>query len=149
MAVPPLGGPNVRHVCRGCTTVPRWVYDRPMRLIPVLTLLLSSLAFGGETLPDEARLDDGEGETNMQERFSAPVMGADELESLYLQSPVEIGGSPAQGMRSVQGEELYSDSDAQIMERQRVESRSADPIVPPVERPPLPTIPVGVPIRQL
>lgn len=120
-----------------------------MRHSLVLTLLLSSLAFGGETLPDEARLDDGEGEEEMQERFSAPVMGSDELENLYLQSPVEIGGSPAQGMRSVQGEELYSDSDAQIMERQRVESRSADPIVPPVERPPLPTIPVGVPIRQL
>lgn len=120
-----------------------------MRHIPILTLLLSSLAFGGETLPDEARLDDGEAEADMQERFSAPVMGADELEETYLQSPVEIGGSPAQGMRSVKGEELYSDSDAQIMERQRVESRSADPIVPPVERPPLPTIPVGVPIRQL
>lgn len=127
----------------------RWVYYRAMRHIPILTLLLSSLAFGGETLPDEARLDDGEAEADMQERFSAPVMGADELEETYLQSPVEIGGSPAQGMRSVKGEELYSDSDAQIMERQRVESRSADPIVPPVERPPLPTIPVGVPIRQL
>ena len=71
-----------------------------MRHIPIFALLLSSLAFGGETLPDEARIDDGEDETEMQERFSAPVMGSDELESLYLQSPVEIGGSPAQGMRS-------------------------------------------------
>jgi hypothetical protein len=50
-------------------------------------------------------------------------------------------------MRSVQGEELYSESDAQILERQRAES--AAPIVLPEERPPLPTIPVGVPIRQL
>jgi hypothetical protein len=118
-----------------------------MRHSLFLTLLLSSLAFGGETLPDEARLDDGEGESDMQERFSAPVMDSDELEDLYLQSPVEIGGSPAQGMRSVQGEELYSESDAQILERQRAES--AAPIVLPEERPPLPTIPVGVPIRQL
>ena len=118
-----------------------------MRHIPILALLLSSLAFGGETLPDEARVDDGEDETEMQQRFSAPVMGSDELESLYLQSPVEIGGSPAQGMRSVQGEGLYSDSDAQILERQRAES--AAPIVLPEARPPLPTIPAGVPIRQL
>ncbi|MCK5875741.1 MAG: hypothetical protein KAG82_13675 [Alcanivoracaceae bacterium] len=118
-----------------------------MRHIPILTLLLSSLAFGGETLPDEARVDDGEDEAEMQERFSAPVMGADELENLYLQSPVEIGGSPAQGMRSVKGEELYSDSDAQLLERQRAES--AAPIVLPEARPPLPTIPPGVPIRQL
>ena len=147
MAAPPLGGPNVRYVHRGCTAAPRWVYHRLMRHSLFLTLLLSSLAFGGETLPDEARLDDGEDEAEMQERFSAPVMDKDELENLYLQSPVEIGGSSAQGMRSVKGEELYSDSDAQIMERQRAESIA--PIVPPVERPALPTIPAGVPIRQL
>ncbi len=127
--------------------MPRWVYHRPMRHSLIFTLLLSSVAFAGETLPDEARLDDGEGEAEMQQRFSAPVMDRGELENLYLQSPVEVGGSSAQGMRSVQGEELYSESDAQLLERQRAES--IVPIVPPVERPALPTIPAGVPIRQL
>ena len=149
MAAPPPGGPNETFTTQGCTIMSQWVYDRAMRHIPFLTLLLGSMAFAGETLPDEARVDDGEQDAALQQRFAAPVIPAEELESLYLQSPVEIGSSPAQGMRSVNGEELYSDSEAQILERQRAETRSTDPILPPVERPPLPTIPVGVPIRQL
>jgi hypothetical protein len=120
-----------------------------MRYLLFLTLLPIALVHAGETLPDEARHANDEQDQQMQTRFGAPVMDAEELENLYLQSPVEIGASPAQGMRSVKGEERYSDSDAQNLERQRVQAQSANPIVAPVERPPLPTLPAGVPIRQL
>lgn len=128
---------------------PAAVYDQSMRYFMVPILLLTALADAGETLPDEARHASSEQDQQMQARFSAPVMDAEELENLYLQSPVEIGASPVQGMRSVKGEELYSDSDAQNQERQRTQAQSANPIAAPVERAPLPTLPAGVPIRQL
>lgn len=120
-----------------------------MKKLLLLTGLFSALAYGGETLPDQARLSDGEQDQELQQRFAAPVMAADELEDLYLQSPVEIGESTAREMRSVQGESLYSDSDAQLLERQRAETRNAPPtqLTPPAPVPA--TLPVGVPIRQL
>jgi hypothetical protein len=120
-----------------------------MKRIYGLMVLLVSVAFAGETLPDEATFANGEEDERLQQRFGAQVMASDELEGLYLQSPVEIGVAPEQGMRSVQGEELYSESDALILERQRMESRSGERVAPLPERPPLPTIPAGVPIRQL
>lgn len=120
-----------------------------MRKILLVTCFFSALAHGGETLPDQVRLSDEEKDQQLQERFAAPVMAAEELEDLYLQSPVEIGESTAREMRSVQGESLYSDNDAQLQERQRAETHSAPPtqIVPPTPAPA--TLPVGVPIRQL
>ncbi|MDF1628528.1 MAG: hypothetical protein P1U78_01920 [Alcanivoracaceae bacterium] len=120
-----------------------------MKRLVLFTWLFSALAYGGETLPDQARLSDEEKDQDTQQRFAAPVMAAEELEQLYLQSPVEIGESTARAMRSVQGESLYSDSDAQFQERQRTETRVAPPseLTPP---PPVPaTLPAGVPIRQL
>lgn len=124
------------------------VYDQAMRYWPIVTFLCSALAYGGETLPDEARFGAAD-EVDMQERFNAQVMDAEELENLYLQSPVEISSSPASAMRSVQGEELQSITEAQNLERQRAESLSSQPPPAPVDIPNLPTLPAGVPIRQL
>src|SRR5690606_14508 len=73
------------------------VYDQAMRYWPIVTFLCSALAYGGETLPDEARFGAAD-EVDMQERFNAQVMDAEELENLYLQSPVEISSSPASAM---------------------------------------------------
>ena len=149
MATRPSGGPKGTLACQDCRNAPTWVYDPDMRKLLLLTGLFSALAYGGETLPDQVRLSDEEKDQEIQQRFAAPVMAAEELEDLYLQSPVEIGESTARAMRSVQGESLYSDSDAQFLERQRAETRNEPPaqLVPP---PPVPaTLPVGVPIRQL
>jgi hypothetical protein len=121
-----------------------------MRYLIVPALLLAALAQAGETLPDEARHADGEQDQQMQQRFPAPVMDAGELERLYLQSPVEIGESPAEGLRSVRGEDRYTDSDARNRERQRMEVPTVRPPSPAsLEPSPMPTLPAGVPIRQL
>src|SRR5690554_8015132 len=97
----------------------------PLRLTLLPALLFSSLALStlvqaAETLPDEVRLNDEEKDQALQQRFAAPVMPAEELEGLYLQSPVEIGASSANELRSVKGEQLYSDEDAMRQERQQI-----------------------------
>lgn len=112
-------------------------------------VLLSGFVHGAETLPDEARVNDEEKDQAMQQRFAAPVMAAEELEELYLQSPVEIGSGSASDMRSVKGEQLHSDEDAMRQERQRGEARNAQPIRLPPPPPPPPNMPAREPIRQL
>jgi hypothetical protein len=149
MARLPSSGPKGTLACPGCRNGPTWVYDPRMKKLLLLTWLFSALAHGGESLPDQARPGDDEKDQDIQQRFAAPVMAADELEDLYLQSPVEIGDSTARAMRSVKGESPYSDSDAQLQERQRAETRSPLPIQIPEPSQVPPTIPAGVPIRQL
>lgn len=135
-----------------------WAYHLVMKRILRLTLLpallfsslaLSSLVQGAESLPDEVRLNDGEKDQAMQQRFAAPVMAAEELEGLYLQSPIEIGAGSANELRSVKGEQLYSDEDAMRQERQRAETRNAQPVRLPPPPPPPPNMPASEPIRQL
>ena len=114
----------------------------------LLTVLLTTLVKAGETLPDEVRFADDEPDQDMQQRFPAPMMDAGELEQLYLQSPVEVGTSPASGLRAVRGEEPYAE-EVRNQERQRLESLSSQPPPTAQEQPVLPPVPAGVPIRQL
>lgn len=122
-----------------------------LTLLPVLffSSLAVSVLVQAESLPDEVRLNDEEKDQAMQQRFAAPVMAAEELEELYLQSPIEIGEDSASEMRSVRGEQLYSDDDARRQERQRAEARNALPTTLPPPPPPAPSMPTSGPIQQL
>ena len=108
---------------------------------------LPALALAAETLPDGAHTDDGESDAHMQQRFAAPLLDSDELEQLFLESPYALDAPAAEGMRSVQGEELYTESENLQREQIRLQQRAAPELPPRLNLPPLET--PREPIRQL
>jgi len=123
-----------------------------MKALMILTVflypLLTAVSHAGEQLPDAAPTLNDEQDQQMQERFAAPLMQSDELEGLYLQSPIEVGNESREGLSAVKDESLYSESDALLRERQRISTPNNDPSRI-IDRSSLPSVPVGKPIQQL
>lgn len=110
-------------------------------------LLLSMPVLAGETLPEGARTDDGESDERMQQRFSGPLLDSDELEQLFLQSPRALEAPATEGMRSVQNEELYTESENLQREQIHLQQRASPELPPRLDLPPLEA--PREPIRQL
>jgi len=123
-----------------------------MKPLMILTLLLcpflAAVSHASEQLPDAALVLDDEQDQQMQQRFPAPLMQSDELEGLYLQSPIEVGNESREGLSAVKDGSLYSESDALLRERQQISTPNNDPSRI-IDRSSLPSVPVGKPIQQL
>lgn len=112
-----------------------------------LLLLLPALAISNETLPDSAP-QEREDSQAMQDRFGAEAMSLEELEQLFLASPVELdteeersGGSAVSDQRGVE--------ESIILQRERERERSLQNIeMPSRDLPPAP-LPTYNPIRDL
>lgn len=84
----------------------------------LMTLILLPVLAWGEELPDSAELPDEQDSAETEERFSAPSMNSEELNSLFLESPVELGNAEDEGgMNSLSDEDRYKDSDLFLRER--------------------------------
>jgi hypothetical protein len=115
-----------------------------------LLLILLPVLAGAEELPESSRIA-GEDEAGMSERFSAPVMDNDEMKSLYLESPVELGNvEDRSGMQALSDENRYLESDLLFHERQQSDRLDQTPITLPEEKEPeVPRIPLLAPLREL
>jgi hypothetical protein len=114
-----------------------------------MTLLLLPVLAWGEELPDSAELPDAGESADMEERFSAPSMDSEELNSLFLESPVELGNAEDDsGMNSLSDEDRYRESDLFFRERRQSEQLRA-PLRPEgrEDRPESP--PLLAPLREL
>ena len=115
----------------------------------LMALLLLPVLAQGEELPDSAELPDAQDSADMEERFSAPSMDSEELNSLFLESPVELGNAEDEGgMNSLSDEDRYKESDLFFRERRQSEELRA-PVRPDAreERPESP--PLLAPLREL
>ncbi len=112
---------------------------RTLCLLVVLALPTTPV-LAGETLPDSAP-SGGDTQHSMDGRFRSPAMGTEEMQQLYLQSPVELGNTQEEGLRSVNDQDLYSETD--LLQRERLQSSRNNAPAPPTyyERPPLPELP--------
>lgn len=113
-------------------------------------LALLPILARGEELPDSAELPEERDSAEMSERFSAPSMDSEELNSLFLESPVELGNAEDEGgMNSLSDEDRYRDSDLFFRERRQSERLRA-PLRPEAredQRPESP--PLLAPLREL
>lgn len=119
-----------------------------MKLISPLTFLFTLLLFtcfasAAEQLPDsaETEIDDS---ASMKDRFSNPAMNQQEMQNLYLQSPVELDNTEEEGIRSVNDQRRYSETDLQLREQLQGGTKPS-PQIDLDTPPPLPSNP----IRQL
>lgn len=106
----------------------------------LLMLVLSTSALAGETLPESAPTERDD-QTSMKDRFRTPPLAAEEMEQMYLESPVELGNAQEEGMRSVQDRDKYSETDLLFREqRQGSLSTGQSPraIEPPPPQQPVP-----------
>lgn len=118
-----------------------------------LTLLLACLAtplLAAETLPDSAStaVDDSD---DMASRFGAPVMGNDEMEDTFLESPALVENTETRSMRALTDEERYTETDLRFRD-QLLRSQDTITISPPkppgtdANPPPPPTGTTPVPL---
>ncbi len=85
-----------------------------------MVLILLPVLARGEKLPDSAELPHEQDSAETEERFSAPSMSNEELNSLFLESPVELGNAEDKGgMNSLSDEDRYKESDLFLRERRR------------------------------
>lgn len=119
-----------------------------MRYLTAL-LLVPALAWG-EKLPDSAELPDQGDAAETGERFSAPSMNSEELNSLFLESPVELGNAEDKGgMNALSDEDRYKDSDLFLRERLQSDRLRA-PLRPEDQREDKPeSPPLLAPLREL
>ncbi len=111
-------------------------------------LLLPALAWG-EELPDSAELPDAQDSAAMDERFSAPSMDSEELNSLFLESPVELGNAEDEGgMNSLSDEDRYRGSDLFFRERRQSDQLDA-PLRPEAQKDRPEPPPLLAPLREL
>ena len=118
---------------------------RTMKTILKTLILTPGLAWAAEQLPDTAPPDDAAPQT--REKDPAHPMDGEEMDSLYLQSPVELDTSDEnRGLNALSAEARYLEN-----EQQEMRQRQAESVRPPAVRddtppPPPPTL---IPIRQL
>ena len=120
-----------------------------MRTLCLLSVLLfCPLTVAAEQLPDASQpgssADDADA---MQQRMKTPAMNSEEMENLYLKSPIELGNKEEEGMRSVTDDDRYSETDQLFQERLRNRDTSLKP-APEINRDPPAPVPLMVP-RQL
>ena len=118
-------------------------------LVMITLTLAAPLLPAQEELPDRAPMED-ENEAAMAERFAAPVMGSEEMESLYLESPALVDNPEEQGMSALSDKDRFLESDPLFQEQLRQSQDTItiqtpdDPVDPP---PPPPSF--FEPVRQL
>lgn len=114
-------------------------------------LLAGLLASGGalaEALPESSPGDEPVG-SEMAERFPAPVMDAEEMERLFLETPLLIEPEETRrgGGRTLPDQQRYAEQDPSFIERLRSQGTVAPPPPPEQATPPPPL--VGIPVREL
>ncbi len=115
-----------------------------MTILLVVLLVLPLAASAREELPDSAPATQEEG---VEQRFSAPLLGHDELETLYLESPLLLREpEKRKGGDSLSDDNRYPETDLLLRERQQ--SRRSEP-PPPIEPPLVKQPPLYRPPEQL
>lgn len=101
------------------------------------------LAWAAETLPDSAPPDSEAPQT--RESTSATPLDGDEMDSLYLASPVELDTTDeSQGLNAVSNDDRFYEEQQELRERTSVSvTRSQTPEAPPARPPTL------IPIRDM
>tara|TARA_R110002073_G_scaffold84612_8_gene201903 strand:+ start:8490 stop:8852 length:363 start_codon:yes stop_codon:yes gene_type:complete len=113
--------------------------------ILLILLILTAPALAAEQIPDSAIIDnDADNATTNKKRFSTPELNSEEMQGLYLKSPIELDNTEEQGMRSVNDAERYSETD--LLFRERLQGHPGS-MRPPqqIERPTFPTPPRAPP----
>lgn len=128
---------------------PKKAYYGAMKTpILLFLLILTAPALAAEQIPDSAIIDnDAESAAANKKRFSTPELNSEEMQGLYLKSPIELDNTEEQGMRSVNDAERYSETDLLFRERFQGRPGSMQP-AQQIERPTLP-IPPRAPLNQL
>lgn len=132
---------------------PKKAYYGAMKtpILLFLTLLASLLCApvqAAEQIPDSAIIDDdADSESANKQRRSTPELNREEMQGLYLNSPIELDNTEEQGMRSVEDAERYSETD--LLFRERLQGRPGG-LQPQqqIERP-TPPAPPRAPPREL
>lgn len=121
---------------------------RRLRVLTLLTCALAGTVFAAERLPESAPGDEPVGR-DMAERFPAPVMEAEEMERLFLETPLLIEPEETRrgGGRTLPDQQRYAEQDPSFLERLRSQGTAAPP--PPLEQVTPPPAPVGIPVREL
>lgn len=119
---------------------------RTMKIILTTLILAPGLAWAAEQLPDTAPPDDAAPHT--REKGPAHPMDGKEMDSLYLQSPVELDTSDeSRGLNALSPDARYLENEQQEQIRQRqAESVRPPPVQDNTPPPPPPTL---IPIRDL
>ncbi len=118
---------------------------RTMKTILKTLILTPGLAWAAEQLPDTAPPDDAAPQT--REKGPAHPMDGEEMDSLYLQSPVELDTSDEnRGLNALSAEARYLENEQQEMRQRQAET--VRPATVPENTPP-PAPPNLIPIRDL
>jgi hypothetical protein len=116
-----------------------------MKTLRTLLLCLPRAAIG-EELPDSAPNSD-EDPAAMAERFAAPPMDSEEMQSLYLESPLQVENAEEKGgLESLSDEDRYKETDLLFRERFNSDRLLPVPSLEPDERDPAAPV---TPMRQL
>ena len=119
-----------------------------MKRIMLRTLMMVTLSpavlLADEQLLDRAPPDDQARQT--REKGPNQALNSEELESLYLQSPVELDTTDeSQGLNALSSDSRYLESDQELLQRQR----DTVQIIPTPEEATPPTPPTLIPVRDL
>ena len=118
---------------------------RAMKTILKTLLFAPALALAAEQLPDAAPPDDETPRT--REKSPAQPLNGQEMESLYLQSPVELDTSDeSRGLNAVSPDTRYLENEQQELRQRQAESLRPPPVQDDTPPPPPPTL---MPIRDL
>lgn len=114
--------------------------------LPLATLLfLPALVWAAEPLPDTAPPEDQAPQTR-ERPFGQPLLG-EELEALYLQSPLELDISgERQGLNALSPDSRYLENEQQEQQRRRAESFRPPPVDSDAPKAPPPTL---IPLQGL
>ncbi|MCG8393560.1 MAG: hypothetical protein MI745_10795 [Pseudomonadales bacterium] len=116
-----------------------------MKTILKTLLFAPALALAAEQLPDAAPPDDETPRT--REKSPAQPLNGQEMESLYLQSPVELDTSDeSRGLNAVSPDTRYLENEQQELRQRQAESLRPPPVQDDTPPPPPPTL---MPIRDL
>lgn len=110
-------------------------------LATLLSAPFSASIAAAEQIPDSAIIDNDAAlnDDDGKKRFATPELNSEEMQGVYLKSPIELDNTEEQGMRSVTDSERYSETD--LLLRERFQGRPGS-MQPPQEidlqRPPAP-----------
>lgn len=113
------------------------------RLLATALLLVSATLPAAEQLPDSANVQRDD-DASLSGRFSSPPLDSEAMQNLYLESPVELGNTEEEGLRGVDNDTRYSETD--LLFRERLQG-GADALRPRVEidRPEISAPPLSAP----
>ena len=106
----------------------------------IIFVTLSPALAAQESLPDRAPVE-GSDAAAMSERFRAPVLDSNEMESLYLESPALVENKEEQGMSALRDQDRFLQSDPLFQEQLRKSQDTItvqtpkDPAPPPLPDP--------------